>query len=37
MIIPMKRYEDDCGDLEEDIQGTVVDSVKIYGDKLRMS
>ena len=28
MIIPVKRYEDDCGDLEEDTQGTVVDRVK---------
>ena len=37
MIIPMKRYEGDCGDLEEDIQGTVVDNVNIYGDELRMS
>ena len=28
MIIPVKRYEDDCGCLEEDTQGTVVDRVK---------
>ena len=28
MIIPAMRYEDDCGDLEEDTQGTVVDRVK---------
>ncbi|KAF2540132.1 hypothetical protein F2Q68_00031257 [Brassica cretica] len=37
VIIPVMRYEDDCGGLEEDIQGTVVDSVKIYGDEWRMS
>ena len=28
MIIQVKRYEDDCGGLEEDTQGTVVDRVK---------
>ncbi len=28
MIIPVMRYEDDCGGLEEDTQGTVVDRVK---------
>ncbi|KAF2545967.1 hypothetical protein F2Q70_00020465 [Brassica cretica] len=26
VIIPVMRYEDDCGDLEEDTQGTVVES-----------
>ena len=28
MIIQVIRYEDDCGGLEEDTQGTVVDRVK---------
>ncbi|WZZ15419.1 hypothetical protein YC2023_108508 [Brassica napus] len=28
VIIQVKRYEDDCGGLEEDTQGTVVDRVK---------
>ncbi|KAF2580564.1 hypothetical protein F2Q68_00005531 [Brassica cretica] len=37
VIIPVMRYEDNCGGLEEDIQETVVDSVKIYGDEWRMS
>ena len=28
MIIQVNRYEDDCGGLEGDTQGTVVDKVK---------
>ena len=28
MIIPVMKYEDDCGGLEEDTEGTVVDRVK---------
>ena len=28
MIIQVKRYEDNCGGLEEDTQGTEVDRVK---------